>query len=314
MKILIASSIYAHSVNQLKQNHDVICAINAKTDELKSKVTDRELIIFRSGVSINSEVMSAAKNLKFLVRAGSGLDNLDVDYVNQNNIQLIRIPEPGAKAVAELSFTFMLMLSRNLLRADSELRKGNWIKNELTGYLLNGKVLGIIGAGNIGSRVGQMGVSWGMKVLGCVEFPSPQIESDLLAKGIKLTSCNEVIKNADYLSIHVPLTSKTKNMINADTLKYMKEGAYLMNLARGGVVNERDLYNALTKDKRLRGAALDVHENEGNQKISLLASLPNVVLTPHIGAQTFDSQMEIGEKVLEAVNKFEKLSVGQTEI
>lgn len=305
MKILIASSIHADAVEQLKQHHDVISAINAPTDELVAKVRDRELIIFRSGVSITTDVMSAAPNLKFLVRAGSGLDNLDVEYTVKNNIQLVRIPEPGAKAVAELSFAFMLMLSRNLLKADNEWRKGHWIKSEMNGYLLTGKVLGIVGAGNIGSRVGRMGAAWGMNVLGCVEFPSKEIENDLKAQGIKLTTCDEVIRNSDYISIHVPLTDKTRNMINANVLNRMKKGSYLMNLARGGVVNENDLYEALTKGERLRGAALDVHEHEGNNKISKLASLPNVVLTPHIGAQTIDSQAEIGVKVLEAVKEFD---------
>jgi len=305
MKILIASSIHADALEKLKIEHDVITAINAKTAELKEKMFDREMIIFRSGVMINEEVMSSAPDLKFLIRAGSGLDNLDVDYVEKHNIQLIRIPEPGAKAVAELSFTFMLMLSRNLLRADSEWRKGRWIKSELTGYLLTGKTLGIIGAGNIGSRVGRMGAAWGMNVLGCVEFPTPEIEKALSEQGIKLTSCDEVIKNSDYISIHVPLTDKTRNMIDAEALNKMKKGSYLMNLARGGVVNEADLYQALTSGDRLRGAALDVHENEGNDKISPFASLPNVVLTPHIGAQTYDSQREIGERVLESVKSFQ---------
>ncbi|HEY6907050.1 MAG TPA: NAD(P)-dependent oxidoreductase, partial [Ignavibacteriaceae bacterium] len=233
MKILIASSIHADAVEQLKQHHDVISAINAPTDELVAKVRDRELIIFRSGVSITTDVMSAAPNLKFLVRAGSGLDNLDVEYTVKNNIQLVRIPEPGAKAVAELSFAFMLMLSRNLLKADNEWRKGHWIKSEMNGYLLTGKVLGIVGAGNIGSRVGRMGAAWGMNVLGCVEFPSKEIENDLKAQGIKLTTCDEVIRNSDYISIHVPLTDKTRNMINANVLNRMKKGSYLMNLARG---------------------------------------------------------------------------------
>ena len=251
--------------------------------------------------------MEAAPNLRFLIRAGSGLDNLDVGYAKKRELQLQRIPEPGAKAVAELSFAFMLALSRNLLYADREWRKGHWVKSEVKGYLLRGKVLGILGAGNIGSLVGQMGSYWGMTVLGTVaeeEF-TPELESDLTAKGIRLTTFEEVIKNADYFSIHVPLMDTTRNMIDKRVLQMMKPGSYLINLARGGVVNEKDLLEELTSGNRLRGAALDVHENEGEGKISPFANLPNVILTPHMGAQTIDSQNEIGERVLETVDLFE---------
>lgn len=307
MKILIASSISKNAIEKLNQKHNVICAFNAPEDKLVSLVKDRDLIIFRSGVKISAKVMEAAPNLRFLIRAGSGLDNLDVGYAKKRELKLQRIPEPGAKAVAELSFAFMLALSRNLLYADREWRQGHWVKSEVKGYLLRGKVLGILGAGNIGSLVGQMGSYWGMTVLGTVaeeEF-TPEIEADLTAKGIRLTTFEEVIKNADYLSVHVPLMDTTRNMIDKSVLQMMKPGSYLINLARGGVVNEKDLLEELTSGNRLRGAALDVHENEGEGKISPFANLQNVILTPHMGAQTIDSQNEIGERVLETVELFE---------
>jgi phosphoglycerate dehydrogenase-like enzyme len=307
MNILIASSISKQAIEKLNEKHDVICAFNAPEEKLASLVHDRDTIIFRSGVKISAKVMGAAPNLKFLIRAGSGLDNLDVDFANKKGLQLQRIPEPGAKAVAELSFAFMLALSRNLLYADREWRQGHWVKGEFKGYLLRGKVLGIIGAGNIGALVGEMGSKWGMTVLGCVakEEYTPKLEAELVSKGIRLTTFEEVVTNADYLSIHVPLMNATRNMINKKVLQTMKPGAYIINLARGGVVNEKDLYEELTTENRLRGAALDVHEKEGNGNISPLASLPNVILTPHMGAQTVDSQDEIGVRVLEAVDFFE---------
>jgi D-3-phosphoglycerate dehydrogenase / 2-oxoglutarate reductase len=305
MNILIASSISKDAIEKLNEKHDVICAFNAPEEKLISLVHDRDVIIFRSGVKISERVMKAGTNLKFLIRAGSGLDNLDVPYATKRGLLLKRIPEPGAKAVAELSFAFMLALSRNLLYADREWRQGHWVKGEFKGYLLRSKVLGVIGAGNIGSLVGQMGSFWGMTVLGTVaeEEQTPELEADLISKGIRLTSFDEVVSNADYLSVHVPLMDSTRNLIDKKVLKKMKSGSYLINLARGGVVNEMDLLDEL-KNGHLRGAALDVHENEGNGKISPLASLPNVILTPHMGAQTVDSQKEIGEKVLEAVELF----------
>jgi len=307
MNILIASSISQHAIDQLSDRHDVICAFGAPEDKLASLAHDRDMIIFRSGVQISKKVMGAAPNLKFLVRAGSGLDNLDVPYSKSRGLKLIRIPEPGAKAVAELTFAFMLALSRHLIRADREWKKGHWIKGDLKGYLLRGKVLGVIGAGNIGGLVGHMGSQWGMTVLGCVakEEYTPEIEANLVAKGVRLTTFEEVVTNADYLTVHVPLMDATRNLINKDVIQTMKPGSYLMSLARGGVVNEEDLYDELKNGSRLRGAALDVHANEGEGKISPLAELPNVILTPHIGAQTFDSQREIGDRVVAAVDQFE---------
>lgn len=303
MKILIASSIDSEAIDSLREQHDVICAFNATEEVLRSLIPDREVLIFRSGVQITADVMACAPDLKLILRAGSGVDNIDLDYVQQQGIRLIRIPGPGAKAVAEMSFAFMLALARNVLEADRLLRQGRWAKHELTGYLLTGKVLGIIGAGNIGSRVGQLGAAWGMEVIGCVEHPSPQTAEALRAKGIRLVDCSEVLAKADFISIHVPLKASTRNLIDATALAHMKPGAFLVNLARGGVVDEMALYQALTEG-HLRGAALDVHAAEGEGKISPLAGLRNVILTPHIGAGTVDSQREIGQIMLEAINTF----------
>jgi phosphoglycerate dehydrogenase-like enzyme len=249
--------------------------------------------------------MACAPELRLLVRAGSGIDNLDVEYVRRRGLELVRIPEPGAKAVAELAFALMLALVRNLLEADASTRQGKWAKRELSerGYLLTGKVLGIIGAGNIGSRVGQLGAAWGMQVIGCVEHPSAAAAARLAERGIRLTDCDEVLSTADFVSIHVPLKDSTRNLIGTEALSRMKPEALLINIARGGVVDEKALYKALSEG-RLRGAAMDVHEHEGAGKISPFASLPNVVLTPHMGAGTVDTQREIGDRVIETVDSF----------
>lgn len=304
MRILIASSISPDAIAELQKSHDVICAFNAAIGQLKSLVHDREVLICRSGVTISAEVMACAPQLKLIIRAGSGTDNIDLEYVRRNGIQLERIPEPGAKAVAELTFALMLALARNLLPADRMLRQGHFAKTELSGYLLRGKVLGIVGAGNIGALVGEMGAAWGMTVLGCVEGPSPAVAAALHKKKILLTDCCDVISQADVLSLHVPLTAKTRNMIDAGALARMKPGSYLINMARGGVVDEQALSQALIEGKTVRGAALDVHQVEKPGHVSPLASLPNVILTPHIGAQTVDSQHEIGERILEIMDSF----------
>ena len=298
MRLLIASSIYPPKIEALRQTHDVVCAFNARADALTEAIHDREVLIFRSGVQITAEVLAAAPDLELLIRAGSGTDNIDLDYVRQRGLKLVRVPEPGAKAVAEMAFAMMLDLARNVLKADRLLREGVWAKPELTGYLLTGKTLGVIGCGNIGARVGRMGAAWEMDVLGCV---SPaEITASLIAEraaqGIRLTNFNEVLESADFLSIHVPLLPGTRNLIGTAQLSQMKKGAYLVNLARGGVVDEDALYQALVCG-HLGGAASDVHQHEGKHFRSPLAELDNVVLTPHIGAQTYDSQREIGERI-----------------
>ncbi|MDX1412861.1 MAG: hydroxyacid dehydrogenase [Candidatus Promineifilaceae bacterium] len=304
MKVLIASSIYPEAIETLREEHDVVCAFSAKEDVLKEVIVDREVIILRSGVQITADVMACAPDLKLLLRAGSGFDNIDVDYVNEHGLELIRIPGPGAKAVAEMSFTFMLALARNLLRADSLTRQGHWAKHQLTGELLTGKRLGIVGAGNIGTQVGKLGVAWGMEAIGCVEPATPEEAERLKAEGIRMTDFDEVISTSDFISIHVPLMDSTRNLIDKQELALMKPGAYLVNLARGGVVNESALYDALTEGT-LAGAGVDVHANEGEGKISPLASLPNVILTPHIGAGTIDSQREIGDIVINILRTYE---------
>jgi D-3-phosphoglycerate dehydrogenase len=313
MKILIVSSIDQTAQETLRAHHDVVCAFNANAATLLSHIHDREVLIFRSGVSITADVMASAPDLKLLIRAGSGIDNVDMAYIEQRVITFTRIPEPSAQAVAEMSFALMLSLARNVREADLLTRQGHWAKNQLTGYLLSGKVLGIVGAGNIGSRVGQLGAAWGMQPIGCVELPSPHVAADLDEKGIRLTDFAEVMSTADFVSIHVPLQASTRNLIDARALSCMKPGAFLINLARGGVVDEQALYTELTTPGRLRGAALDVHKEEGEGKISPLAGLPNVILTPHIGANTVDTQREIGRRIVAILNDFIASSVAQEE-
>jgi D-3-phosphoglycerate dehydrogenase len=300
MKILIASPIYSETIRDLEESHDVICAFNAPVDELKRLIPDREILIFRSGVDINAEVMACAPGLRLLIRAGSGLDNLDLSYVSSHELELHRIELPGAKAVAELAFALMLGLARNTRKADAMLREGHWIKHELTGHLLSGKTLGIVGAGNIGSLAGRLGVAWNMNVIGCTKHSSDERAEQLEKQGIRLGSFEQVVSSADFLSLHVPLSDSTRHLINADIFGQMKPGAFLVNLARGGVVDEQALYSALTEGT-LAGAGMDVHEREGEGNISPLASLENVILTPHIGAGTIDTQREIGSTVMSII-------------
>jgi phosphoglycerate dehydrogenase-like enzyme len=302
--ILILSPIDSDAIQQLSLQHRVRCAFKADQDRLRLQPKDCEVLIFRSGVKITAELMEASARLRLIIRAGSGYDNIDLEYVRRRGLHFLRIPEPGAQAVAEMSFGLMLALSRNLLEANRLMGQGHWAKYELEGYLLRGKVLGIVGCGNIGTRVAEVGVAWGMDVIGCVEHPSPDRAEQLSKKSIGLKDFREVMSRADYVSLHVPLKDSTRHLINAEALSWMKTGAYLINLARGGVVDEKALYRVLTDGGRLRGVALDVHQEEGEGKISPLAGLPNVILTPHIGAMAVDAQREIGRRVRQLVDAF----------
>jgi D-3-phosphoglycerate dehydrogenase / 2-oxoglutarate reductase len=304
MKILIISPIDAGAVAALEREHDVVSAIGADEETTRTLIRDREALIFRSGVAVSAELMRCAPDLKLLVRGGSGFDNVDMEYVTTHGIAFMRVPEPGARAVAELTFALMLGLARSLVRADATWRQGRWLKHELPGYLLRGKVLGIVGAGSIGRSVGELGAAWGMEVLGCVAHVTPAAELALRERGVRLTSFDEVVARADFLSVHVAFTPQTRNLINAGVLARMKPGSFLLNLARGGVVDETALRATLLRGDRLRGAALDVHEAEGDGQVSKLADLPNVILTPHIGATTVDTQREIGERIVALVNEF----------
>jgi D-3-phosphoglycerate dehydrogenase / 2-oxoglutarate reductase len=308
MKILILSPIDPATIECLDRDHDVISAIGAEESLIRSLIGDREVLVFRSGVNISADLMRSAPYLKLLVRAGSGFDNIDLEYITERGVEFVRVPEPGARAVAELTFGLMLSVARKILWADGMWRQGHWVKTQSSGSLLRGKVLGIVGAGSIGAQVGDLGAAWGMEVIGCVARPSAATAARLQDRGIRLSPFDEVVERADFLSIHVPLTDSTHKLIDAGVLARMKPGSFLINMARGGVVDETALRRELVDGGRLLGAALDVHEREGEGNISILADLPNVVLTPHIGSQAIDTQREIGVRVTSIIESFESLS------
>jgi D-3-phosphoglycerate dehydrogenase / 2-oxoglutarate reductase len=301
VRILIASPIDPEALSLLTTSHDVDCAFNSDPDELARRIATSDVLIFRSGVEITADVLRAAHRLKLIIRAGSGLDNIDMAYVREAGLRLERVPGPGAQAVAELTFGLILAVGRRIVEADGTWRQGRWLKRDLAGTLLSGKTLGVIGVGNIGRRVASMGTAWGMRVIGCVKHPSADRTAELNQQGIEIVACHEVLANADFVSIHVPLNDETRHMIGAAELARMRPGSILINIARGGIVDEAALLAALTTEGRLRGAGLDVHEQEGDGVISPLAGLSNVVLTPHIGAATVDSQREIGREIIRMV-------------
>tara|TARA_Y100000590_G_scaffold66392_2_gene71895 strand:- start:5019 stop:5963 length:945 start_codon:yes stop_codon:yes gene_type:complete len=270
-------------------------------EQIAEKIGSFEVVVVRSRTKITRELVEKADKCQIIARVGVGLDNIDQDAAKENSIRVLNAVEGAITAVAELVIGLMLSMAREIPRADREIRNGNWIKKELMGTELKGKYLGIVGLGNIGKRLGRLAKALNMNIIGYDVVP---IDDEFSKEvGLMKADLDTLLSSADYVSFHVPLLDSTRHMINADKLKLMKKTARIINTARGGVINEEDLYNSL-KDGNLAGAALDVFEVEpatGNK----LTTLPNFIATPHMGAQTKEAQLlaanVIAEKIIQVL-------------
>ncbi len=300
------SSIDQQAIETLGSKHDVVVELDDIENLAEEVMAKQEVLVFRSGVEISAEIMDMAPDLGLVIRAGSGFDNIDLEHAERRGIRVVRIPKPAADAVAEFTLGLIIAASRNIVPADSMLRSGHWPKRELGGHLLRGKVLGIVGAGNIGTRVGELASAIGMQVVACIESSVPEWKPP---PSIQPADLDAVIAKADFLTIHTPLTEKTVSLIGRRELARMKPGSYLISTARGTIVDEEALYEALVSG-HLAGAALDVHEREGDGVIPKLAKLSNIVLTPHIAGMALESQSAIGRRVIELIDAFDRGSLG----
>ncbi len=268
-------------------------------EQIQEKIDKFNIVIVRSRTKITKEIIEKAKNCKIIARVGVGLDNIDLDAAKVKNIRVINAVEGAMTAVAEQVLGLMLSLARNIARADREIRNGNWLKKELMGTELKGKYLGIVGLGNIGKRLGRLAKGLNMNIIGYDVIP---IDEEFAKEvGLMKTDLDTLLQSSDYVSLHVPLLDSTYHMIDAQKLAIMKSTAKIINTSRGGVIDEKALYDAI-KNGNLGGAALDVFEKEPATD-SPLATLPNVILTPHIGAQTKEAQSlaanVIAEKIIQ---------------
>lgn len=301
LNLLLLSPIAQDAVSALQASHHVLIGHDGALS--RDALEDREVVIFRSGVVISAQLMGTMPKLQLVVRAGSGFDNIDLEYARGHGIRVVRVPRPSADAVAEFTFGLILAVARRIVEADGQIRSGSWPKHRLSGALLRNKTLGVVGVGNIGGRVGELGAAWGMRVLGCVARPDKRRCDALARRGVSLTDFDTVVAEADFLTVHCPLDETTRNLIDRRALAAMKPRSVLINTARGGVIDEAALREALV-DRRLAGAALDVHETEGHGVVSPLAALPNVVLTPHIGGMAVEAQWAIGQRVIELIDAY----------
>ncbi|MBM3309227.1 MAG: hydroxyacid dehydrogenase, partial [Candidatus Altiarchaeales archaeon] len=253
----------------------------------------------RSRSKVTKEVIEAGKNLKVIARAGVGLDNVDVETAKAKKIEVYNAPESLTISVAELALGLMIAISRRICFADRTMRENKWEKKACTGMELQGKTLGLIGLGRIGREVALRAHAMGMKVLA---YDPLVTKEDARKYNAELVEVDSLLENSDIISLHIPANDKTKGFMSKERLEKMKKTAYLVNTARGAVVDEKALIEAL-KNGTIKGAALDVFEKEPLEA-SELAKLDNVVLTPHIGSGTEDAQRTAGMMVVEKIHAY----------
>ena len=268
-------------------------------EQISEKIENFDVVIVRSRTKLTKDLIEKASKCKIIARVGVGLDNIDQNSAKEKGIRVINAVEGAMNAVAELVIGLMLSLAREIPRADREVRNGNWIKKELMGTELRGKYLGIVGLGNIGKRLGRLAKALNMNIIG---FDVVPIDEEFTKEvGLMKTDLDTLLASSDYVSLHVPLLDSTKHMINSTKMESMKNTARIINTSRGGVIDEEALYDAL-KNGQLGGAALDVFEVEPATS-NKLATLPNFISTPHMGAQTKEAQSlaanVIAEKIIQ---------------
>lgn len=267
-------------------------------DELASKLGDTEVLIVRSKTKATKELIDSAPNLKAIIRGGVGLDNIDLEYAKQKNIQVFNTPEAPAPAVAELTIGLMLALLRKIPKADATMKQDDWAKKQLKGSEIHGKTVGVIGFGHIGSKVGTLLRQFGAEVLVCVRHERDSIK-EIGAKWVQL---DELVKNSDIITLHVPLTDSTRGMLGEEQFAAMKNGVYIVNTARGAVIDEAALCGALESGK-VAGAALDVYWEEPPFNSKIIQFNDKLVLTPHISGSTHEAQDRIGEEMMARVKE-----------
>ncbi|HOO75513.1 MAG TPA: hydroxyacid dehydrogenase, partial [Tepiditoga sp.] len=262
-------------------------------ETLMSKIDTMDVLVVRSATNVTGDFIEKGKNLKIIGRAGMGLDNIDTKMAKEKNIQVINTPGANSLSVAELVVSMILSLSRSIVRGTKGISEGKWEKKQLKGIELSEKTVGIIGFGNIGKLLSKIlhGFSCDILVYDVFEIP----ENTLREYGVKQVSLEEIYRNSNIISLHVPKNDATYHMISEEQFEMMKEGTILINASRGGIVDEKALLKYL-KNKKLYGAGLDVFEKEPPEGdfYSELLSLDNIVTTPHIGATTKEAQFRVG--------------------
>lgn len=287
-RVLVSDYIHEDGIQILKQKGlHVDIRTDITSEELQEIIGNYDVLIVRSRTKVRRDVIEKAKKLKIIARAGTGLDNIDVNVAREKGIKVINTPEGPSRSVAELVIALIFALFRNITTADRSMKAGKWIKKQLIGNEIKGKKLGIIGFGRIGREVAKIAKALGMEIMAY-----DVIDVGEFCKEIGAKKCNigEILRNADVITLHLPLTENTKNFLDLKKIKLMKKGSYLINTSRGGVINNDALLWGLENDI-LKGVALDVYTEEPpkSEILKKIIEDQKVIATPHIGGNTIEA-------------------------
>jgi len=302
MKILISDKMSNKVEDVLKSKSlDYDIKTGLEPNELKSIIDDYDGILIRSATKLTADILENCSNLKVIGRAGVGVDNVDLDVATKNKILVMNTPLGNLEATAELTVGLMFSLYRHIHNANASTHEGKWEKAKFMGTELKGKTLGIVGFGNIGQRVAEICKVIGMQILTNSNSASDEV---LKSFGAKKVSTEELISSSDVLSLHTKLNDQTKNMLNKESIATMKSSSVIINCARGGLINESDLKDALNNDV-IAGAAIDVYETEPATE-NVMFGAKNLLLTPHLGASSKEAQSNVAIDVANQVADFLK--------
>ena len=302
MKVLVSDKMSQNGIDILDavDGIKVIYKTGMKPDNLIKEIQDVDALIIRSSTKVNKEVLEAAKNLKIIGRAGIGVDNIDCSAATERGVIVVNTPSGNATTTAEHAIAMLMALSRHIPQADKSMHQGAWEKSKFTGTEITGKILGVFGYGNIGKIVADRAQGLKMKVM----VFDPFLNAEIAAKNrIELVTKETLFERSDYITVHVPLNDSTRNLINKKTIETMKTGVYILNCARGGIVNESDLIDGLNSGK-IAGAAIDVFEEEPPPKDNPLLKHERVICTPHLGASTEEAQVNVAVQVAEQIRDY----------
>ena len=296
-RVLITEKIADGGIERLREaGHIVDVKLGLSEDALLSEIKSADAVIIRSATTISKEVVENGENLIVIGRAGIGLDNVDVSAATEQGVMVVNAPKSNILSAAEHTIALMLAQARNIPQANSALKSGRWERNEWTGVELSDKTLGIIGLGRIGKLVAQRALSFGMNLVAYDPFVAIERARQL---SVELLPLKELVEVSDFITVHVAKTPETHDLISAEMLAHAKPDLRVINVARGGIVNETDVAEAI-KSGKIAGAAIDVFENEPVID-SPLFSIPQVVVTPHLGASTAEAQDKAGESIAEQI-------------
>ncbi|MFX0082298.1 MAG: hydroxyacid dehydrogenase [Candidatus Hodarchaeota archaeon] len=308
MKVLISDELQDEGIKIFEDNgFEVIKKFSITHEDLKKEIGEYDGIVIRSRTKLTADVLENAKILKAIGRAGVGLDNVDREKAAEMNIEVLNTPEAPAVSVAELALGLMLSLARKISHADRTTHQGKWNKSQYLGYTLNGKKLGLIGFGNIAKHLAKITLVMGMSVGVYSRFSKGQKAIDE-AKEIGCSiynSIEDLVKDAQIISLHLPATPQTENIVNGNLIKLMRKDAIIINTARGTLIDDTALVKAL-ENKNISGAALDVYREEPLKDPELIKCEENLILTPHIGSQSIENQIAAATMIADKMSKFLK--------